>query len=46
MEIDISDESIELLTEEEMEKMNLHVLAKVIWMGKKVDNRDYKKNRL
>lgn len=42
VEVEIPDEDIELLTDEEIEKMSLSELAKLIWKGKDVDNRDYK----
>jgi hypothetical protein len=42
VEVEIPDEDIELLTDEEIEKMSLSELAKLIWKGKDVGNRDYK----
>lgn len=42
VEVEIPDDDIELLTDEEMEKMSLRELAMLIWKGKEVDNRDYK----
>ncbi len=42
VEVEIPDEDIELLTEEEIDKMSLHELARLIWKGKEVDNRNYK----
>jgi hypothetical protein len=42
IEVDIPDEDIELLTEEDLDKMELQELAEFIWKDKNVDQRDYK----
>ena len=42
VEVEVPDEDIRFLTEEELDKMDIHELAKLIWKGKNVDQRDYK----